>query len=259
VLVLMVRHRPVMTTAPIPQPPFLPRPAARLPAGTRNRPFRRRPGGHAGLLLVALRAGTTDLQTLASRAGQGLSPELQTLAAALIVFGLAVKVPAFGVHTWLPPAHTIAPTGGSMLLAGVLLKMGSYGLVRVAVPVVPEGVRTIAPLLGALGVAGILWAGLACFVQTDLKRLIALSSVAHMGFILLGIASMTPQGLRRALRHGGAHLYAYVPGVGRSRTVTSADLTVIGRAARSDAAAGLATRLRRCRRPRVTRPGRVLG
>jgi NADH-quinone oxidoreductase subunit M len=196
--------------APIPQPPFPPRPggeAARRDAANRFILFTAL--GSAvmliGLLLVALRTGTTDLQALAFRAGQGLSPEVQTIAAALIVFGLAVKVPAFGVHTWLPPAHTIAPTGGSVLLAGVLLKMGSYGLVRVAVPVVPEGVRTIAPLLGALGVAGILWAGLACFVQTDLKRLIALSSVAHMGFVLLGIASMTPQGLQGALFANVAH------------------------------------------------------
>jgi len=158
-----------------------------------------------GLLLVALRAGTTDLSVLAQQAGKGLGGGVQTTAAVLIVFGLAVKAPAFPVHSWLPPAHTIAPTGGSVLLAGVLLKMGTYGLVRLAVPVVPEGVRTIAPLLATLGVAGVLWAGLACFVERDLKRLIALSSVAHMGFVLLGIASMTPRGLQGALFANVAH------------------------------------------------------
>jgi NADH-quinone oxidoreductase subunit M len=195
---------------PIAQPPFPPRAGgetARRDAANRFILFTAL--GSAvmllGLLLVSLRAGTTDLQALAYRAGEGLGSGVQTLAAVLIVFGLAVKVPSFGVHTWLPPAHTIAPTGGSVLLAGVLLKMGSYGLVRVAVPIVPDGVRTIAPLLAVLGVTGIVWAGLACFVERDLKRLIALSSVAHMGFVLLGIASMTPQGLQGALFANVAH------------------------------------------------------
>ena len=127
------------------------------------------------------------------------------VAASLVVLGLAVKAPMFPLHTWLPPAHTIAPTAGSVLLAGVLLKMGTYGLVRIAVPVVPEGMRAVAPLLGAFGVAGILWAGLACFVERDLKRLVALSSVAHMGFVLLGVATMTPQGLQGALFANVAH------------------------------------------------------
>ena len=126
--------------------------------------------------------------------GTGLTHTEQVIAAALIVGGLAVKAPMFPLHTWLPPAHTVAPTGGSVLLAGVLLKLGTYGLVRVAVPVVPDGVRTLAPLLGALGVAGILWGGLACFAERDLKRLVAFSSVAHMGFVLLGIASLTAVG-----------------------------------------------------------------
>jgi NADH-quinone oxidoreductase subunit M len=158
-----------------------------------------------GLLLVALRAGTTDLVLLAEGGGDGMSTAIQTIAAGLLVLGLAVKAPMFPLHTWLPPAHTIAPTGGSVLLAGVLLKMGTYGLVRVVVPVVPDGLRAIAPLLGAFGVAGILWGGLACFVERDLKRLIALSSVAHMGFVLLGVASMTPEGLQGALFANVAH------------------------------------------------------
>jgi len=185
-----------------------------------------------GLLLVALRTRTTDLVTLAHDAGHGLGGGVQTTAAVLIVAGLAVKAPAFPLHTWLPPAHTTAPTGGSVLLAGVLLKMGTYGLVRLAVPVVPDGVRTIAPVLGALGVAGILWAGLACFVERDLKRLIALSSVAHMGFVLLGIASMTPRGLQGALFANVAHglitglLFLVVGGVKDRHH--SADLATIG-------------------------------
>jgi NADH-quinone oxidoreductase subunit M len=185
-----------------------------------------------GLLLVGVRAGTFDLTVLARLAGKGLGHGVQTTAAVLIVVGLAVKTPAVPVHSWLPPAHTIAPTGGSVLLAGVLLKMGTYGLVRLAVPVVPEGMRAVAPVLAVAGVAGVLWAGLACFVETDLKRLIALSSVAHMGFVLLGIASMTPQGLQGALFANVAHglitglLFLVVGGV-KDRHHT-ADLAAIG-------------------------------
>jgi NADH-quinone oxidoreductase subunit M len=138
----------------------------------------------------------------------------------------------FPLHTWLPPAHTIAPTGGSVLLAGVLLKLGTYGMVRVAVPIVPEGVRVLAPVLGALGVAGILWGGLACFAERDLKRLVAFSSVAHMGFVLLGIASLTAVGLQGALFANVAHglvtgLLFLVVGALKDRH-HSADLAVVG-------------------------------
>jgi NADH-quinone oxidoreductase subunit M len=189
-----------------------------------------------GLLLVAVRAGTTDLDALARAAagpgGTGLTHTEQVVAAALIIGGLAVKAPMFPLHTWLPPAHTVAPTGGSVLLAGVLLKLGTYGLVRVAVPVVPDGVRTLAPLLGALGAAGILWGGLACFAERDLKRLVAFSSVAHMGFVLLGIASMTPIGVQGALFANVAHglvtgLLFLVVGALKDRH-HSADLVAIG-------------------------------
>jgi NADH-quinone oxidoreductase subunit M len=190
-----------------------------------------------GLLLVALRSGTTDLDILAARAagaggGPALSQTEQVIAAALIIGGLAVKAPMFPFHTWLPPAHTIAPTGGSVLLAGVLLKLGTYGLVRVAVPVVPDGVRVLAPLLGAFGVAGILWGGLACYAERDLKRLVAFSSVAHMGFVLLGVASLTAVGVQGALFANVAHglvtgLLFLVAGALKDRH-HSADLTVIG-------------------------------
>jgi NADH-quinone oxidoreductase subunit M len=185
-----------------------------------------------GIVLVVLRAGTSDLVVLASRAGRDLPPEVQVTAAVLIVLGLAVKAPMFPLHTWLPPAHTIAPTGGSVLLAGVLLKMGTYGLVRVAVPVLPDGMREIAPWLGALGVAGILWGGLACLVERDLKRVVAMSSVAHMGFVLLGVASMTPRGLQGALYANIAHgvvsaLLFFVVGALKDRH-HSADLAVLG-------------------------------
>jgi NADH-quinone oxidoreductase subunit M len=135
-------------------------------------------------------------------------------------------------HTWLPPAHTIAPTAGSVLLAGVLLKLGTYGLVRIALPVLPEGMHAVAPWLGAFGVVGILWGGLACLAERDLKRLIAFSSVAHMGFVLLGIASMTPLGVQGALFANVAHglitgLLFFVVGALKDRHHT-ADLDGIG-------------------------------
>jgi NADH-quinone oxidoreductase subunit M len=185
-----------------------------------------------GLLLVALRTGTTDLTLLADAHGRGLSTAEQTIAAALVVGGLAVKAPMFPLHTWLPPAHSIAPTGGSVLLAGVLLKMGTYGLVRVALPVLPDGVRALAPYLGTLGVAGVIWGGLACLAEHDLKRLVAFSSVAHMGFVLLGVAAMTPEGLQGALFANVAHglitgLLFLVAGGIKDRHHTG-DLTLLG-------------------------------
>jgi NADH-quinone oxidoreductase subunit M len=185
-----------------------------------------------GLLLVALRAGTTDLVLLAGAHGGGLSATEQTIAAACVIGGLAVKAPMFPLHTWLPPAHTIAPTGGSVLLAGVLLKMGTYGLIRVALPVLPDGVRALAPYLGAFGVAGVIWGGLACLAERDLKRLVAFSSVAHMGFVLLGVASMTPEGLQGALFANVAHglitgLLFLVAGGIKDRHHTG-DLTLLG-------------------------------
>jgi NADH-quinone oxidoreductase subunit M len=158
-----------------------------------------------GLLLVAVSSGTTDVVALVERQGAGMSLSVQVVAAVLLLLGLAVKVPVWPLHTWLPPAHTAAPTAGSILLAGVLLKMGSYGMVRFVVPVVPDGFARVAPVLGALGVVGIFWAGLACLVERDLKRLVAFSSVAHMGFVALGIASGTPQGMQGALFANVAH------------------------------------------------------
>jgi NADH-quinone oxidoreductase subunit M len=185
-----------------------------------------------GVVLVALRAGTTDFGELTAQGGFSMSAHVQTVAVVLLVAGLAVKAPMWPFHTWLPPAHTIAPTGGSVLLAGVLLKMGTYGLVRVAVPVLPDGMANVAPVLGVCGVVGVVWAGLACLVETDLKRLVALSSVAHMGFVLLGVASMTPTGLQGALYANVAHgvvtaLLFFVVGALKDRH-HSADLRVLG-------------------------------
>ncbi|GAA3615940.1 NADH-quinone oxidoreductase subunit M [Kineosporia mesophila] len=185
-----------------------------------------------GIILVIARTGTSDLTELIERGGAGMSVTTQTVAAGLIVLGLAVKTPMWPLHTWLPPAHTIAPTAGSVLLAGILLKLGTYGLVRVAVPVLPAGLQNVAPWLGGFAVVGIVWAGLACLTERDLKRLVALSSVAHMGFVLLGVASMTPTGLQGALYANIAHgvvsaLLFFVVGALKDRH-HSADLSVLG-------------------------------
>ncbi|MEM6268316.1 MAG: NADH-quinone oxidoreductase subunit M [Bacteroidota bacterium] len=111
----------------------------------------------------------------------------------------AIKVPLFPLHTWLPDAHTQAPTAGSVILAGVLLKMGTYGLVRFCLPFFPEASAYFAPLMCGFAVVGIIYGGMAAMVQTDVKRLVAYSSVSHLGFIVLGIFSFTPEALDGAV------------------------------------------------------------
>jgi NADH-quinone oxidoreductase subunit M len=185
-----------------------------------------------GILLVGLTAGTFDIVELTSRAGAGMSHRTQVLAFLALALGLAVKAPMWPLHSWLPDAHTAAPTVGSVLLAGVLLKMGTYGLIRIAVPIVPDGAQTLAPFLGALAVVGILYGSLACLGQTDLKRLIAFSSVGHMGFVLLGISTLTPVGINGALYANIAHglitgLLFFLAGAIKDRHHT-ADLNLLG-------------------------------
>jgi NADH-quinone oxidoreductase subunit M len=119
--------------------------------------------------------------------------------------GFGIKVPIFPFHTWLPDAHTQAPTVGSVILAAVLLKLGTYGFVRVALPILPEAAVEWAPIIGALAVVGIIYGALACLAQTDMKRLIAFSSVSHMGFTMLGIATLTDFGLNAAVMGMVAH------------------------------------------------------
>jgi NADH-quinone oxidoreductase subunit M len=158
-----------------------------------------------GLLVIYANTSTLDMATLATSGGARLDRGTQVLAFALVAGGLAVKVPMWPLHTWLPAAHTAAPTVGSVLLAGVLLKMGSYGMVRIGVSMLPEGAVVVAPFLGALGVVGIVYAALVCLGQRNLKRLIAFSSIGHMGFVLLGIATLTPVGINAALFGNIAH------------------------------------------------------
>jgi NADH-quinone oxidoreductase subunit M len=126
----------------------------------------------------------------------GLGQNLMFLAFAL---AFAVKVPLFPFHTWLPDAHVEAPTSGSVILAGVLLKMGTYGFLRFCLPLFPDASLSFGPLIFGLAVVGILYGACVCTVQPDLKKLVAYSSVSHLGFVMLGIFTLTPQGLVGAI------------------------------------------------------------
>jgi NADH-quinone oxidoreductase subunit M len=119
--------------------------------------------------------------------------------------GFAVKVPMWPLHTWLPDAHTAAPTVGSVLLAAIMLKLGSYGFIRISLPILPEEARNWAPAIAILAVIGIIYGSLACLAQTDMKRLIAFSSVGHMGFVMLGIATLTDVGINASVIGMVAH------------------------------------------------------
>jgi NADH-quinone oxidoreductase subunit M len=185
-----------------------------------------------GFLLVYANTGTLDMVELAERGGEDMTRGVQALAFLAMLAGFGVKAPMWPLHTWLPDAHTAAPTVGSVLLAGVLLKMGTYGLVRVAVGAVPEGAEAFAPALGALAVVGIVYGSLACLAQRDLKRLIAYSSVGHMGFVLLGIATLTSTGINGALFANVAHglitgLLFFLAGAVKDRHHTS-DMEELG-------------------------------
>jgi NADH-quinone oxidoreductase subunit M len=137
--------------------------------------------------------------------GSSIAKNLQIWIFAGMFVGFAVKVPMFPFHTWLPDAHTQAPTQGSVILAAILLKLGTYGFVRIAIPILPTAAKEWAPYIGALAVIGIIYGALGCLAQTDMKRLIAFSSVAHMGFVMLGISTLTPFGTNAAMFGMVAH------------------------------------------------------
>lgn len=132
-------------------------------------------------------------------AALGVSTAVEVVIFGALLFGFAVKIPMFPVHTWMPDAHTEAPTAASVILASVMLKLGGYGLIRIALPILPEAAIVYAPIMGFLGVLAIIYGALGCLAQTDLKRLIAFSSLSHMGFVVLGIATCTTVGIAAAV------------------------------------------------------------
>jgi NADH-quinone oxidoreductase subunit M len=138
--------------------------------------------------------------------GTALSPTEQLWLFAAFAFAFAVKVPMFPLHTWLPDAHVEAPTGGSVILAGVLLKMGTYGFLRYAMPLFPGAMATATPLILAIAVVGIIYGAAVAMVQPDLKKLVAYSSVSHLGFVMLGLFAVNTIGIEGAvyqmLNHG---------------------------------------------------------
>ena len=156
--------------------------------------------GGESFSMVALAEGVAERNV----AGD-LALSTQVLIFGGMFMGFGIKVPMFPFHTWLPDAHTQAPTQGSVILAAVLLKLGTYGFIRVALFILPEAAIEWAPIIGGLAVVGIIYGALGCLAQTDMKRLIAFSSVAHMGFVMLGIATLTDFGLNAAVFGMVAH------------------------------------------------------
>ena len=155
------------------------------------------------LMLVGMVAlyhtfGTLDFRALA-QAGPSLQPGHQAWLFAAFLAAFAVKVPMFPVHTWLPDAHTEAPTAGSVILAGILLKMGAYGFLRVSLPILPEAVQLFVKPMLVVSAIAIVYGAYVTLVQTDVKRLIAFSSVSHMGFVTLGIFTLDRSGVEGAV------------------------------------------------------------
>lgn len=159
----------------------------------------------AGLVYVAFQyahahngAWTFDIDTLADTA-RGMSFTEQCWVFGALMAGFAVKVPLFPVHTWLPLAHTEAPTAGSVILAGVLLKLGTYAIYSFVLPFVPAATVHFAPLMAVLAITGIIAVGLVCWVQRDVKKLVAYSSVAHLGFCMLGMFALNVTGMKGSI------------------------------------------------------------
>ncbi|KXS43048.1 MAG: NADH-quinone oxidoreductase subunit M [Candidatus Frackibacter sp. T328-2] len=152
-----------------------------------------------GILALYFGSGlqTFDILTIAQQAN--LSPTFQWWLFLAFFLGFAVKVPVFPFHTWLPDAHVEAPTGGSMLLAGVLLKMGAYGFYRISYTTFPDAAQSFALFMGVLGVVNIIYGALAAMAQEDVKKMAAYSSISHMGFVLVGLAAMTPMSMNGGL------------------------------------------------------------
>ncbi|WP_144186679.1 NADH-quinone oxidoreductase subunit M [Elioraea rosea] len=148
------------------------------------------------LIWIYLDAGTTDIPALLQHR---IAPAAQTWLFLAFFASFAVKVPMWPLHTWLPDAHVEAPTAGSVILAGVLLKMGGYGFLRFSIPMMPDATVELAPFIFALSVIAVVYTSLVALAQTDIKKLIAYSSVAHMGLVTLGLFTLNQQGIEGAI------------------------------------------------------------
>jgi NADH-quinone oxidoreductase subunit M len=166
------------------------------------------------LMLVAILwlynlTGTFDLPDIQAKLQAGavsLPPTTELLLFLAFFFAFAIKVPLFPFHTWLPDAHTEAPTAGSVILAGVMLKLGTYGMLRFCLPLFPDAAHRMAPVIGVLAIIGIVYGALVATIQHDLKRLVAYTSVSHLGFVVLGLFAFTTISIQGAiyqmLNHG---------------------------------------------------------
>ena len=146
------------------------------------------------ILWLALEAGTFSVPDLAAQGG--IPPQAQTWLFLAFAAAFAIKVPMWPLHSWLPDAHVEAPTAGSVILAGVLLKMGTYGFLRFNLPLFPEASIRFAPWIALLAVIGILYGAAVSYAQRDVKKLVAFSSVSHLGFVMLGLFALNPQGIQ---------------------------------------------------------------
>ena len=151
-----------------------------------------------GMIALYQTFGTLDFKALAT-ASATLEPTHQAWLFVAFLAAFAVKVPMFPVHTWLPDAHTEAPTAGSVILAGILLKMGAYGFLRVSLPILPDAVRLFGTPMLVISAVAIVYGAYVTLVQTDIKRLIAFSSISHMGFVTLGIFTLDANGVEGAV------------------------------------------------------------
>jgi NADH-quinone oxidoreductase subunit M len=194
-----------------------------------------------GIIALYLQTGTFGILEMA---GMDLAPTFQWWVFAAFFLGFAVKVPVFPLHTWLPDAHVEAPTAASVLLAGILLKLGSYGFIRISLPILPDAAQQWSGFIAALAAISIVYGAAVAFAQTDMKKLVAYSSVSHMGFVMLGIASMTAEGINGAVAVMFSHgvvtgMLFFLVGMVYERTHTRMIADVSGLASKVPVAAGL--------------------